>query len=551
MQPARQRHRAQDRRVGPATPARRTPGAARGGRRSRCARRGRAPAAARRARAASPRRGGAASTIACVIPVKRWMPRDSGARTPTSVSQRSCSSPPPTSTAPTSVSSHASPREAVGLGVDDEELRGPQGDGRAPREGPRAPGRTASAVAPGFRGPARPDRRAEYGASCTASGRRHAMTASAPHHTPAPERAGREREAWDAYRASLRDLEGKRLRGGGAHLLGAAAAHAGDARGRRPELTAAKPAFPDAHVRGKVRAGSPVRHLWSRVGELRMQSRTRRGNAALAAALAVAVVAAGCGGRSRRYVNKPRPASKILISGSINTRAIAISPTASAPGRSTCSSRTRPAPPQRVTLESLDQDRPGLEQQTAPINPQDTARLSADVRRAATASPSTATASAPPSSWSAARARARRTSCSSPDGRAPPRRPPGARGSGRRLAVDDDRVHRPQQPLAPPRPRRAARAAGAWRGSPRSAPLALLARSGARAGRPRRPGRRRPLDSAARGARPTAAGGSSRASSGSHMTTLTSVSLKSECSLRFAEPIVSQRSSTIATLAWT
>jgi hypothetical protein len=35
------------------------------------------------------------------------------------------------------------------------------------------------------------------------------MTASAPHHTPAPERSGREREAWDAYRASLRDLEGR------------------------------------------------------------------------------------------------------------------------------------------------------------------------------------------------------------------------------------------------------------------------------------------------------------------------------------------------------
>ena len=57
-----------------------------------------------------------------------------------------------------------------------------------------------------------------------------------------------------------------------------------------------------------------------------MESRTRRGNAALAAALAVAVVAAGCGGGGHRYANKPRPASKILISGSINTRAIAISP---------------------------------------------------------------------------------------------------------------------------------------------------------------------------------------------------------------------------------
>ena len=35
------------------------------------------------------------------------------------------------------------------------------------------------------------------------------MTASAPHQSPAPGRAGLEREAWDAYRASLRDLEGR------------------------------------------------------------------------------------------------------------------------------------------------------------------------------------------------------------------------------------------------------------------------------------------------------------------------------------------------------
>ena len=52
--------------------------------------------------------GGASSTIACVIPVKRWMPRPSGSETPTSELQRSCSSPPPTSTAPTSVSSQRS-----------------------------------------------------------------------------------------------------------------------------------------------------------------------------------------------------------------------------------------------------------------------------------------------------------------------------------------------------------------------------------------------------------------------------------------------------------
>jgi hypothetical protein len=42
-----------------------------------------------------------------------------------------------------------------------------------------------------------------------------------------------------------------------------------------------------------------------------------------------------------------------------------------------------------------------------------------------------------------------------------------------------------------------------------------------------------------------------RAIAGSAQTTFISVSLKRECSLRFAEPIVSQRSSTIPIFAWT
>src|SRR5918992_3046687 len=53
--------------------------------------------------------GGAASTIACVMPVKRWIPRDSGRSVRTTESNVSCSSPPPTRTAPTSVSSQRSP----------------------------------------------------------------------------------------------------------------------------------------------------------------------------------------------------------------------------------------------------------------------------------------------------------------------------------------------------------------------------------------------------------------------------------------------------------
>jgi hypothetical protein len=54
------------------------------------------------------RAGGAESTMAWVMPVKRWMPRESGRSVRTSESNVSCSSPPPTSTAPTSVSSQRS-----------------------------------------------------------------------------------------------------------------------------------------------------------------------------------------------------------------------------------------------------------------------------------------------------------------------------------------------------------------------------------------------------------------------------------------------------------
>jgi hypothetical protein len=110
-----------------------------------------------------------------------------------------------------------------------------------------------------------------------------------------------------------------------------------------------------------------------------MESRTRRGTAAFAAALAVAVVAAGCGDGGHRYANKPRPASKILISGSINARNIAIAPYRFGAGPIDLLVTNQTGAPQRVTLESLDQDKPGLEQQTAPINPRDTAHLSADV----------------------------------------------------------------------------------------------------------------------------------------------------------------------------
>ena len=97
----------------------------------------------------------APSTIAWVIPVKRWIPRRSGALVRTSELQRSCSSPPPTSTAPTSVSSQPSPprplvsvsttmNSAVAIGAPADPLpRDTPGAGR--RAGSLASTRTESA----------------------------------------------------------------------------------------------------------------------------------------------------------------------------------------------------------------------------------------------------------------------------------------------------------------------------------------------------------------------------------------------------------------------
>src|SRR4051812_4927725 len=56
---------------------------------------------------------GADDAIACVIPVKRWIPRCRGIWGRTSDDQLSCSSPPPTSTTPTSVSSQAAPERPL------------------------------------------------------------------------------------------------------------------------------------------------------------------------------------------------------------------------------------------------------------------------------------------------------------------------------------------------------------------------------------------------------------------------------------------------------
>ena len=104
---------------------------------------------------------------------------------------------------------------------------------------------------------------------------------------------------------------------------------------------------------------------------------------------------------------------------------------------------------------------------------------------------------------------------------------------------------------------RGARRAGA-RGAGASAGRLPAPRAAARAavGRQsvvdeRRAGRRRPASSGSSRCSAHSRRRVARASAGSLTTTFTSVSLKSECSLRFAEPSVSQRSSTMPIFAWT
>ena len=135
------------------------------------------------------------------------------------------------------MSSQRVAREAVGLGVDDEELGGRERAVEHPREVLRAlrtDGTSRCAGSGGRPGPT------AGGVRCDVHrlGRRHRNDRIGPAPHPGTERAGREREAWDAYRDSLRELEGREYeeaeRASWERLQGALA----DARGRRPRADA-------------------------------------------------------------------------------------------------------------------------------------------------------------------------------------------------------------------------------------------------------------------------------------------------------------------------
>jgi hypothetical protein len=107
-----------------------------------------------------------------------------------------------------------------------------------------------------------------------------------------------------------------------------------------------------------------------------------RRTAALAPLAVVAGLAlGGCGSTSTDYKNDPRPPGPIIVTGYIDDQRVSVSPRSLGAGPISLIVTNQTTAAQRVTIESADAagQGPGLKQETAPINPRDTATLKADV----------------------------------------------------------------------------------------------------------------------------------------------------------------------------
>jgi hypothetical protein len=108
--------------------------------------------------------------------------------------------------------------------------------------------------------------------------------------------------------------------------------------------------------------------------------RAGRKAAGLTAILAIAPTAAGCGGRTE-YANRPRPPATIVVTASISREAVSVSPRRLGAGPISLIVTNQTGTSQQIRLESADRigSGPGERQETAPINPRDTATLEAEV----------------------------------------------------------------------------------------------------------------------------------------------------------------------------
>jgi hypothetical protein len=106
------------------------------------------------------------------------------------------------------------------------------------------------------------------------------------------------------------------------------------------------------------------------------------GRTAATIGLAIATVSAfaGCGEDSG-YTNEPRPPASIVITASISEERVSVSPNAFGAGPISLIVTNQTSAAQRLTLETANRpgEGPGIRQETAPISPQDTATLRANV----------------------------------------------------------------------------------------------------------------------------------------------------------------------------
>lgn len=107
----------------------------------------------------------------------------------------------------------------------------------------------------------------------------------------------------------------------------------------------------------------------------------QRTTLAIALTGALATGALGCG--TTKHENKLRPPAPILLSAAITPEQISVSPRRVGAGPITLVFANLTGRSQQVTLESAgapgSSSKPGIRQQTGPINPNDTATLRASV----------------------------------------------------------------------------------------------------------------------------------------------------------------------------
>ncbi len=117
---------------------------------------------------------------------------------------------------------------------------------------------------------------------------------------------------------------------------------------------------------------------------MQLTQRTRRVMGTTVATATGVVLLAGCGGGGDSdYANEARPPTPIVVSASIGSDRVSVSPRQFGAGPITLIVTNQTGSSQEITLETdeIGGSAPGIEQNSGPINPGDTASLKADLKR--------------------------------------------------------------------------------------------------------------------------------------------------------------------------